>query len=623
MTRTIAVLFLLLLAATCARSATDDDPLTADARLDRAVTVAAPLATLGTVLEQLSQQSGVTLSADSAIAEETVVAIVRDRPARELMKQLALALGYSWKREKSTPVSYRLFEADEAKAKTKTLARQYRAAAAADLDQQLKLTGKYLDQYREMADREIKADVDRLRSESMQLPVGLERLAAERELFAAERAQEPLTRALLTAYALLPAAAQQQVREGRRTLMASVRPAALRMPPDLLATLRQARQFEVTRASRAAGVPPARQSEDEVIDFISGMRFGRLVLDIRGRYLGDESPRPATSLPWFTLSPSQVMYGSPLTDNQPGKVTAEAPDALDRRVNLMWTGKKVLPEDPLTYCRGILLPEVLRALADREPSFQFVGDAYFKALRPLPQNGNVPPGTPAGFDPAERALSRLTLRTVREGAVPLRDVLTELANRGNVNIHVAQDGWVRFRSTVYFNDRTAQLDPRVVKQLYGPVAGGQPYTRETAMTVARRLNYPQVEALTAEYLAFLPEQRPVWRMRTSWEAWRMIASLTEEHRQKLWSRQALRYGALTAGERSALREVLEEFSNRVGGAPLDLDIGPNDLGALTLSLGIPERDLSGALELSLPNFARPLFQQFLQVQEGTPVAPKP
>jgi len=616
MTRSILALFMMLV-ATCAQSAVISGSLADDSRLDRAVTVSVPLATLETVLGQISEQTGVMLSAEKAISDDTVVAIVRDRPARDLMKQLALALDYSWKIEKSTPVSYRLYESDEAKARSKSRSRQYRATAGVELDHQLKLTLKYVEKYRGLPRREITADVERLRAESMQLPVGHERLVAERELFAAERAQEPMTSCLLAAYVALPATAQQQILEGRRTIMASARPTSVRMPPDILANLRSARQFEVARASRDAGIPPARQTQDETIDFLSGMRFGQLVLDIRGRYLGDESPRPATSLPRFNLSPSQVMYGNPLTDNRPGQITAEVPDSLDQRVNLMWPGKKFIPEDPLTYCRGVLLSEVLKVLADRQPSLQFVGDAYFKALRPLPQSGNLPPGTPAGFDPAERSLMRLTARNVREGGVALRDVLTELANRGNVNIHVGRDGWIRFQSTVYFNDRTVRLDPRVVRQLYEPVASGQPYTRETALAVARRLSYPQVEALTAEYLAFLPDQRPVWRMRASWESWRIIGSLTDEHRQKLWSRQSLRVGALTAEERMALRSVLEGFSNRVGGIPIDLDVGPTELGALTVALGAPQRDGSDAFELWLPNFVQPLLRQSLQVQEGS------
>jgi hypothetical protein len=566
------------------------------------------------VLGQISEQTGVTLSADKAIAEDTVVVIVRDRPARDLLKQLGLALDYAWKAERSTPVTYRLYEPDEAKAKSKTLAREYRAAAGAELDHQLKLTLKYVEKYRAMPYRDVVADVNRLREESMQLPVGLERLAAERELFAAERAHEPTTTCLWTAYASLPAAVQQQILEGRRTVMASTRPASLRMPPDTLEALRSARQFEVTRASGKAVPPPARQTEDETIDFLTGMRFGRLVLDVRGRYLGD-GPRPAASLPRFMLSSSQVMYGTPFTDNLPGRVTTDVPDTLDRRVNLIWPGKKILPEDPLTYCRGVLLSEVLKVLADREPSLQFVGDAYFKALRPLPQTGALPPGASAGFDPADRSLFRLTARSSREGGVPLRDVLAELANRGNVNIHVGRDGWLRFRSSVFFNDRTAQLDPRVVRQLYEPVASGQPYTRETAMAIARRLSYPQVEALTAEYLAFLPEQRLVWRMRTSWESWRMIGSLTDEHRQKFWSRQALRYAALTADERAALGNVLEGFSNRVGGLPIDLDVGPKERGALFIALGSPRRNEFEAFQLLLPGFDQPLFHQDLQVPE--------
>lgn len=610
-------LLILGLALASACSATEGDPLDADRRLEQRVSVKAPLATLDVVLKSVQEQCGVPLVAAPDIEANTVVVLVRDRPARELLRQLATTLGFTWTRQEGEAAGFRLLETEVSRARARALAREYRRQAGAELEQQLRLTLKYLEKYRGMERREILADIERLRTESMQLPVSRERLAAEAEQFAAERSYEPTVQALLTAYLALPEALQEQLLDGRRVTMTTLRPGTVRMPPPVLASLRASRQFEVLRASRGTEPPVARQSDDEVIDFLTGMRFGRLLLEIRGRRLGDLRNRPALSLPRFVLSPSQLTFGQTLTDASPGQVSAEDPKQLEQRIPFSWVGKRLQKEDPLTYCRGVLLSDVLQRLVEQAPSLQIVGDAYYKALRPLPRT-KVVEGAPEGFDPAESALARLTRGPGPDGQPSLADLLRELANRGNTNIHLTRDGWMRFRSTIYFNDRPAAIDPRTIRELYGGIAAGEPYTREVAMRVAGRLTYPQVETLSADFLAFFPGQWPIWRMRGSWDSWKLLGTLTEEHRRMFFARQPLRYQALSSDERKAVRTMIDELSNRLGEAALDLDLGPRELPSLTLGQSAPGPDGAESFELRAPGFVEPLLRQSLLVQQSAP-----
>src|SRR5207249_9025914 len=113
--------------------------------------------------------------------------------------------------------------------------------------------------------------------------------------------------------------------------------------------------------ARQRGVP-APQPADEVMDFLPAFRYGRVILHVRTRSQGD-APRPSASFPRLFLTPSYAQYAPSLADNAPGQVTADRPEDLQRRVHFIWPGKVLVPADPLSYCRGILLPDALAQLA--------------------------------------------------------------------------------------------------------------------------------------------------------------------------------------------------------------------------------------------------------------------
>src|SRR5207249_3278937 len=149
-----------------------------------------------------------------------------------------------------------------------------------------------------------------------------------------------------------------------------------------------------------------------------------------------------------------------------------------------------LKDDPTSYCQGILLADVVRLFGRTAPSLAFVGDSYFKALRSLRSATPAEEGPRRVFDSPDAALSRLTHERGGEaGRLPLAEALNEVAPRGNTDIHLTKDGWLRFRSTTYFEDRQAGPDPELVRQVFRPMAGWPYFRPEIALEAGRRLNY--------------------------------------------------------------------------------------------------------------------------------------
>lgn len=110
--------------------------------------------------------------------------------------------------------------------------------------------------------------MERLRENASRLPTGPERLNAERAAHAAESVSQPDSSGPRRAFALLPDPLKERLFRGERLVMAANRRGALPMPPEVLAALRETRQFQAVRSSRGAEHPAARLTNDEVIDFL-------------------------------------------------------------------------------------------------------------------------------------------------------------------------------------------------------------------------------------------------------------------------------------------------------------------------------------------------------------------
>ncbi len=79
-----------------------------DERLQKPITVREPFIPLKQLLAQLGKELNLSLSATTDIAEDKVCVLVRERPAHEVLQNLADTLRYEWQRSETTD-GYRLY----------------------------------------------------------------------------------------------------------------------------------------------------------------------------------------------------------------------------------------------------------------------------------------------------------------------------------------------------------------------------------------------------------------------------------------------------------------------------------------------------------------------------------
>jgi hypothetical protein len=80
--------------------------LSQDPLLQRRITVWLKMEPLRDALRTIGKQTGVALRCQDAIAEEKVAIFVRERPAHEMLTQLAGALRYAWRKDEDAYVLY-------------------------------------------------------------------------------------------------------------------------------------------------------------------------------------------------------------------------------------------------------------------------------------------------------------------------------------------------------------------------------------------------------------------------------------------------------------------------------------------------------------------------------------
>ena len=362
--------------------------------------------------------------------------------------------------------------------------------------------------------------------------------------------------------------------------------------------LREARQAQAREDGGRGAV--AAQTDDEALDFVSEVSFGQLTFYQRARWLPGQRQRLSFAVPTFLQTPSLVAHGPGSTDHRPGHVTAERPEQLSTPISFTWPTKKLQPDQPLTYHTGVTVWEVLDRLATLNPRWRVAGDAVFKGVQ------SVRPGP----ETATTLLGRLSEKG-RGGSLPLGELLQPLAERGGVDLHVTAGGWIRCRSTVYFQERERQIDPEALKQLFSGIVDGKPFTPEVGLAVGRTLTRPQLAQLSTEYLGFPRHLTQNSGLRSTVDAWHLLGAFAEQTRNTLLSGEALRYSTLREPDRRAVREYLQSVSLRPNGAPLDLELGPRDLPALRLVL-TPDAGTGRTLELRYGTAEPPLYKAVLE-----------
>jgi hypothetical protein len=115
--------------------------LTDDA-LQKPITVWQRLASLAEVLQDIRNQTGVPLRCQDALRETKLAVYVQNRPAREILEQVASLFGLRWRRDEDG--SYVLYLPDETRRALERAQRDDRAATERALREMLRITREWL-----------------------------------------------------------------------------------------------------------------------------------------------------------------------------------------------------------------------------------------------------------------------------------------------------------------------------------------------------------------------------------------------------------------------------------------------------------------------------------------------
>jgi hypothetical protein len=115
--------------------------LTDDA-LQKPITVWQRLASLAEVLDGIRKQTGVPLRCQDALRETKLAVYVQNRPAREILEQIASLFGLRWRRDEDG--SYVLYLPDETRRALERAQRDDRAATERALREMLRITREWL-----------------------------------------------------------------------------------------------------------------------------------------------------------------------------------------------------------------------------------------------------------------------------------------------------------------------------------------------------------------------------------------------------------------------------------------------------------------------------------------------
>lgn len=607
------MLLMLAVAAACASAA--EGGMADDSRLDTPVSLSVPMQRLETALHSIGEQCGVSLTADPPADRDSLQLSVTRVPARTVLRQIAETLDYGWStvRGAEGKPAYRLRQSLDSRTREQAQRLRQRQASAGELNIQLSLLQKYLTQYESKTPAEVRVDVDTLKSKMEGLPESKERWEAEREWYVAQLSQGSEARLLAAVWPVLTPDLRERLFLGERVLLATdKRPDALPLPPAALQALRAARQGRLDRLRTPERVL-AREQKNEVVVLDAQRVWGVLSLRLRSRQVKGEGAAPGISLPGILLTASRAEFGPPQAEFVPGTVTADRPADLQRPVRFVWKTKVRRADQPLSYAAGVLPCEVMATIARDQPDLRIVGDAYWDPIH-YARTGPPAPGQQGlQLETGDSTLARLSATQGEEGKLPLGELLREVAARSNTGFRLTRDGWLRCRSTIPFDLRGGQVDPALAARLFQRSVEQKAYDAGSAREAAAQMTYAQAERLSDPYLGFLTDLVGFRGLAGGWDGWRFLSRLPPARREELEIGKPLAYRALTGPERVILGDFLRDVSRRPSGGTLDLDLGPAELDAASLSLtpaGAPQR----TLQIITEGAASPLLAYSINAQ---------
>jgi hypothetical protein len=122
--------------------ATAQETVLTDDALQKPITVWQRLASLAEVLQDIRNQTGVPLRCQDALRETKLAVYVQNRPAREVLEQIASLFGWRWRRDEDG--SYVLYLPDETRRALKRALRDDRAATERALREVVQVAREWL-----------------------------------------------------------------------------------------------------------------------------------------------------------------------------------------------------------------------------------------------------------------------------------------------------------------------------------------------------------------------------------------------------------------------------------------------------------------------------------------------
>jgi hypothetical protein len=122
--------------------ATAQETVLTDDALQKPITVWQRLASLAEVLDDIRNQTGVPLRCQDALRETKLAVYVQNRPAREILEQVASLFGLRWRRDEDG--SYVLYLPDETRRALERAQRDDRAATERALREMLRVAREWL-----------------------------------------------------------------------------------------------------------------------------------------------------------------------------------------------------------------------------------------------------------------------------------------------------------------------------------------------------------------------------------------------------------------------------------------------------------------------------------------------
>jgi hypothetical protein len=117
-----------------------------DPRLSRSVRLAAKATAFSDLCRQLSDQTGISLTASRSVADDKITVFCTDRPLRDLMRQISALFGFTWERTgEEGAYAYKLTQTLRAQLLEEELRNRDRNEALLALDQQMERFRKHLD----------------------------------------------------------------------------------------------------------------------------------------------------------------------------------------------------------------------------------------------------------------------------------------------------------------------------------------------------------------------------------------------------------------------------------------------------------------------------------------------